>query len=77
MPKLTPIKPKKLIKIILSLGFVMRDAEGAHVFFSHSNGKSTVVSRHNKEIGRGLLRKILNDVGLSVERYEDLRKKHK
>ncbi len=34
MPKLVPIKPQKLIKILLGLNFVKRDAEGSHVFFT-------------------------------------------
>jgi predicted RNA binding protein YcfA (HicA-like mRNA interferase family) len=73
MPKLVPIKPKKLIKILESLGFVERDAEGSHVFFKHSDGRTTVISIHAKEISRGLLRKILNDIQLSLEEYEKLR----
>ncbi|PJC36765.1 hypothetical protein CO046_04035 [Candidatus Peregrinibacteria bacterium CG_4_9_14_0_2_um_filter_53_11] len=75
MPKLIPIKPKKLIKILLSLGFVERDAQGSHVFFLHKDGRTTVVPIHNRELSRGLLRKILNDVQLSVDEYEKLRKK--
>ncbi|MFA6304547.1 MAG: hypothetical protein WCV73_01795 [Patescibacteria group bacterium] len=35
MPRLIPIKPKKLIKILLGFGFIERDAEGSHVFFKH------------------------------------------
>lgn len=74
MPKLVPIKPKKFIKILLSLGFKKRDAEGSHVFFNHPDGRTTVISIHNREISRGLLRKILNDIRLSVEEYDKLRK---
>jgi predicted RNA binding protein YcfA (HicA-like mRNA interferase family) len=74
MPKLIPVKPKKLIKIILFLGFKKRDAEGSHVFFSHSDGRTTVVPTHNRELSKGLLRKILNDINLSVEEYDKLRK---
>ncbi len=74
MPKLVPIKPKKFIKILLSLGFKKRDAEGSHIFFSHSNGRTTVISVHNKEMSKGILRKILNDIQLSVEEYDKLRK---
>ncbi len=33
MPKLVPIKPKKLIKILKTLGFKERNAEGSHLFF--------------------------------------------
>ena len=74
MPKLVSIKPKKLIKILLQLGFTERDAEGSHVFFRHADGRTTVVPVHNRELSRGLLRKILHDVQLSVEEYEKLRK---
>jgi len=74
MPKLVPIKPQKLIKILLSIGFIKRDAEGSHVFFSHPDGRTTVVPLHTKEISRGLLRKILNDIQISVKEYEGLRR---
>lgn len=74
MPKLIPIKPKGLLKILLSLGFKQRDAEGSHVFMAHPDGRTTVLSLHNREISRGLLRKILNDVNLSVAEYDKLRK---
>ena len=74
MSKLVPIKSRKLIKILQHLGFKDRDAEGSHVFFQHPDGRTTVVPVHNKDIGRGLLRKILNDIQLTVEEYERLRK---
>ena len=74
MPKLVPIKPKKLIKILLGLGFKQRDAEGSHVFFCHSDGRTTVIPVHTNEISKGLLRKILNDIQLSTEDYNKLRK---
>ncbi|MDP4008712.1 MAG: type II toxin-antitoxin system HicA family toxin [Candidatus Peregrinibacteria bacterium] len=73
MPKLIPIKPKKLIKILKELGFSERDAEGSHVFFKHKDGRTTVIPIHNKELSKGLLRKILNDIQLSVEEYDKLR----
>jgi len=73
MPKLVPIKPKKLIKILLGLGFVERDAEGSHVFFKHPDGRTTVIPIHAEEISKGLLKKILNDIQLSIEEYDKLR----
>lgn len=74
MPKLVPIKPKELVKILLHLGFTQRDAEGSHVFLKHADGRTTVVPMHGKDISRGLLKKILNDVKLSVAEYDVLRK---
>ncbi len=74
MPKLVPIKPGKFVKILGKLGFSKRDAEGSHVFFCHPDGRTTVISIHTKEISKGLLKKILNDIQLTVEEYEKLRK---
>jgi predicted RNA binding protein YcfA (HicA-like mRNA interferase family) len=74
MPKLIPIKPKKLIKILKILGFSERDAEGSHLFFRHTDGRTTVIPLHNRELSKGLLGKILNDIQLSTDEYEKLRK---
>lgn len=74
MPKLIPIKPQRLVKILEKLGFFQRDAEGSHVFFRHKDGRTTVIPIHSKEISKGLLRKILNDIRLPVEKYDYLRK---
>ena len=74
MPKLIPIKQKDLIKILKKLGFLQSDAEGSHVFFKHTDGRTTVIPIHNRELSKGLLRKILNDIQLSVEEYDRLRK---
>lgn len=74
MPKLVTIKPKDFVKILLKIGFIKRDAEGSHVFFKHPDGRTTVVPIYGSEISRGLLRKILNDIQLTVEEYDELRK---
>lgn len=74
MPKLVTIKSKKLLKLLKGIGFVERDAEGSHVFLKHEDGRTTVIPLHNRDLGKGLLRKILNDVQLSVKEYDDLRK---
>ena len=74
MPKLVPIRPKKLIKLLTFLGFKERDAEGSHVFFEHLDGRTTTVSVHSWDMSKGLLRKVLGDINLSVEEYDKLRK---
>lgn len=68
MPKLPPIKDKKLIKILLTLGFVEKRQKGSHRFFYRNSDKTAVVVPiHNKEIGKGLLHKIIKDVGITIE----------
>jgi len=73
MPKLVPINPKKLIKILRNLNFEQRDAEGSHLFLKHKDGRTTIIPVHNKDISKGLLKKILNDIKISVDEYEKLR----
>lgn len=73
MPKLVPIKPKRLAKLLIKLGFEARDAEGSHTLYKHPDGRTTVLSVHDKEIGRGLQRKILRDIQISLEEYDSLR----
>ncbi|MEI6425757.1 MAG: type II toxin-antitoxin system HicA family toxin [Candidatus Absconditabacteria bacterium] len=76
MPKLNPISAKKLIKILLEIGFHEIRIKGSHHFFSHGNGKTTVVPIHgNEDISVGLLKKILRDIDIDVELYEKLRVK--
>jgi predicted RNA binding protein YcfA (HicA-like mRNA interferase family) len=74
MPKLIPITSKKFIKILIKLGFKQRDAQGSHAFFKHPDGRTTVIPIHHREISRGLLRKILNDIKITIEQYNNLRK---
>jgi predicted RNA binding protein YcfA (HicA-like mRNA interferase family) len=67
---LKPISADKLIKILAKTGFTPIRQKGSHVILRHADGRSTVVPVHaGEEIGRGLLMKILRDVGLTREDY--------
>jgi len=68
-----PAKPKKVIKILKTLGFEHTRTRGSHWRFVHPDGrKISVPIQGNKEIGRGLLRKILRDAEISLEEFEDM-----
>jgi len=74
MPKLVPISGKELCKILEKLGFVKIHGKGSHMRFKHLDGRRTVVPVHgNEDIGKGLLKAILNQINLSVEEYDKLR----
>ncbi len=76
MPKLITISGKKFCKILEKLGFEKIYGKGSHIRFKHSDGRRTVVPIHgNEDLGKGLLREILNQVKISKERYEELRRK--
>jgi len=73
MSRLPIIKPGKLIKTLTKLGFRKIRQEGSHVFFKHPDGRTTVVPLHpGKDIGRGLLRAILNDVKITPKEFQKL-----
>ncbi|WP_081411088.1 type II toxin-antitoxin system HicA family toxin [Desulfotruncus alcoholivorax] len=59
-----------------AFGFTRQRQVGSYVLFTHSDGRCTVVSFHKgKDLGRGLIRKILRDIDISPEEYEKLRQK--
>ena len=72
--KLKPIKPEQLVKIVERLGFVKIRQSGSHAIYRHPDGRWTTIPLHKgKEIGVGLLRKILKDIGISVEEFNEMR----
>ena len=50
--------------------FVYIRQKGSHVFYKHSDGRTTVVPIHsNKDIKRSLLRIILNEILMTREEF--------
>lgn len=73
MPRLSPIKAIKLLKILHDIGFEEIRQKGSHLILQHPDGRETVVPIHKgEEIGRGLLRKIIRDINLSPEKFRKL-----
>ena len=76
MSKLTLISSKDMVKILERLGFNEVRQKGSHKSFRHIDGRTTVVPFHGEDLGRGLLRKILKDIEISPDEYEELRKRN-
>lgn len=73
MSKLPPLKSREIIKILRKLGFKKVRQKGSHAFFSHPDGRTTVVPIHKgKQIGRGLVRSIIHDIKMSPEEFGKL-----
>jgi len=49
--------------------------KGSHKCYRQADGRTTVVPFHGEDLGRGLIRKILKDIEISIEEYEELRKR--
>lgn len=69
MTRLPQIKPKKIEKALIKLGFIPRSGKGSHVVFKHPDGRRTVIPVHNQPIRIGTLRAILRQVDLSTEEF--------
>lgn len=73
MSKLPLLTAKELIKVLKKIGFNFKRQEGSHMFFEHSDGRTTVIPNHpREEIDRGLLNKIVKH-DLKLEREEFLK----
>lgn len=77
MPPFHPVPAKKMVKILLRLGFYEIRIKGSHHFFSNPiTKKTTVIPIHgNEPLGPGLLKEILRDIELNVDDCEKLRQK--
>lgn len=70
MPKLPVVKAKILLKALIKLGFEKHHQAGSHIQLKHSDGRRTTVPYHpSKEIRKGTLRGIINDIDLTVEEF--------
>lgn len=75
MSKLPVVSAEDLEKLLYHVGFIRKRQKGSHVFFQHSDGRATVVPFHaGEDIGRGLLRKILRDIGMEPEGFINILK---
>lgn len=70
MPKLPVVKVKELIRVLNKLGFFEYHRVGSHAQFKHSDGRRVTIPIHyGKDVKSGILRGILNDIDLSVEKF--------
>ena len=66
------LKARDVIRVLCLLDFRAIRQSGSHIFFLHTDGRSTLVPRHSgKDIGRGLLRQILREIEISPEKFSE------
>ena len=72
--KIPMIKPGELIRALERLGFsCTKKSKGSHFRYKHLDGRKTTVPVHKgKDISRGLLRKILRDIDISLGELKKL-----
>ena len=68
--RLTSLKPTVVIQILKKYGFEAIRQKASHIFFRHPDGVRTVIPFHKgEELGKGLIKSILNDIELSWEEF--------
>lgn len=73
MTKLRLVTYKELRKVAEKSGFAWQRCEGSHNTFKNSEGRIIVIPDHGAQvIVRPLLRKILRDMGISVDEYHKI-----
>ncbi len=74
--RLPALTAKQLEKAINKYGFYFVRQESSHKIYANNQGRFTTVPAHAGEtIGRGLLRKIMNDIEISRKEFLSLLKK--
>jgi predicted RNA binding protein YcfA (HicA-like mRNA interferase family) len=72
MPPVPAVSGAKLVKALERAGFVVTRVKGSHHRLKHPDGRATTVPVHSgRDVPKGTLRSVLQDVSLTVE---DLRK---
>ena len=70
MNKPPVLKPREAVAILKRHGFAEVRQRGSHKQFAHLDGRVTTVPYHQgRDIAPALLRRIAEDVGLSVEEF--------
>jgi len=71
MSKLKIITSSQMCKLLESIGFVPIRQKGSHKFYRHNDGRTTVVPIHADDLDRTLIRKILKDIDISIDEYNE------
>jgi len=62
------------MRVLEKKGFRLIRQSGGHAVYRHPDGRWTTVPIHSgKDVAKGTLRKILKDIGITVEEFERLR----
>jgi len=59
-------------KVLLHLGVQPVRQKGSHIFYRHSDGRTTTVPNHpGRDLARPLLREILREIDLTPEQFQE------
>jgi len=77
LPKISPLNPQKLIKILQTAGFKIIRQKGSHIIMIDDRKTRIVIPVHpGKDVKPGLIRAIIKEAGLSREDFFKLLKEN-
>jgi len=73
MPKLPRLTARQIVAVLEKIGFSLTRQSGSHMIYKNSGGKRVTVPFHaSKILHPKVLKSILRDAEISVERLNDL-----
>jgi predicted RNA binding protein YcfA (HicA-like mRNA interferase family) len=73
MPKLPRLTARQIVAILERIGFSLVRQSGSHMIYKNSEGKRVTIPFHaSKTLHPKLLKSILHDAEISVEKLNDL-----
>ena len=70
MTRLPVVNFKRMEKVLLHLGFQAVRQKGSHVFYRHSDGRTTTLPNHpGRDLARPLMREVLREIELTSEEF--------
>jgi len=72
MPPFGPIKHRDLVKALRKAGYEGPFSGGKHLYMVRGDVVLTIPNPHGKDIGRGLLSRILEQANIEREEWEKL-----
>nr|MDO8133913.1 type II toxin-antitoxin system HicA family toxin [Candidatus Njordarchaeum guaymaensis] len=73
MPKLPPLTPDKVIKILERKGFTLDRVRGSHhIYYNPVTKKRVIVPLHKRELPKGTLLEILRQADISRDEFAEL-----
>ncbi len=84
MSRLLPLNYDKVLKALVSIGYVINHQRGSHIVmqldnkgkyisvFGERNPENVIVVPAHRPIGRGMVRTIIKEVDLSVDEFNKL-----
>ena len=68
MARLPVMSGDEFVKAVAKIGFTWDRTEGSHMILVRTTGQRLSVPRH-RELGRGLLRALIRDTGLTRDEF--------